>query len=160
MADASLTPHQQSLINALLADAPADFVGRHAHFLKVKQALLEIMGSVLQTSLNEHFTRLPQSTLAERRELAAELNRCLKSLSLAIRCPRTDKPAILVVDTADREHSDISRFRLQITDDHGRQQRPVTWSELPASLELMPAPIRIEPLSRERRPPTNPRGDR
>lgn len=145
---AALSPRQQALIAELFSETSDDFAAQQAHSHCVRQALFTAMGEALQRSLNEHLSRQPQSSMDDRRALAAEVNRCLRSLSLAIKCPRTGRPAILVVDTADGDHADVSRFRLQITDDLGKRRRTLTDINLPLPLSLMPASERIEGFRR------------
>ena len=148
MSDAALSPRQQALIAELFSEPSDDFATQQTHSLHVRQALFTAMGEALQSSLNDHLSRQPQSGIDDRRALAAEVNRCLRSLSLAVKCPRTGRPAILVVDTVDGDHPDVSRFRLQITDDQGRRRRTLTSLELPLPLSLMPALERVEPFRR------------
>lgn len=148
MASPTLTPHQQRLIEDLFSELPSNFTERKDALLGIRDAVRVAMAHALQHSLNEYLMRQPQNTLDERRELVSEVNSMLRNLSLAFKCPRTGRPAILVVDTGDARHQDAGRFRFQVTDDNGKLRRTLTSNDLPLPVELMPAAQRLESLSR------------
>lgn len=119
--------------------------------VKLLQALrnifLEELAIVLTQPLNQYLRERVTDDLAERRELASTTNAWLRSLGLAIRCPRTGSPGILVVDFKNPQHPDVTRFRIEIRDAHGRTRRHYTANALP-DLELIPDTPRAEPLAR------------
>jgi hypothetical protein len=151
MTDASLTPRQAGLIDELFVGLSGTFEEQRRQCLVIKDAALSAMAKSLEQSMNEYLAQARQFTLDERRELAAELNRCLSECSLAIRCPRTGRPAILVVDTLSADQPDVSRFRLQVRT-VGGSRRTATWPTLQLPLELMPAGERIEGFRRGSEP--------
>ena len=90
--------------------------------------------------------RRDEGILESRREVCSWVNAQLRTLGLAIRCPRTGQPSILVADARD-EHDHRGRFRLEHRDAGGRASRTLA-SVTPPVLDLMEDPPRREPLAR------------
>jgi hypothetical protein len=112
------------------------------------------MASALVPLFNVHVQSLPAESIQQKRDIASWCNRELHELNLAIRCPRTNKPAILVADT--RYDGDIKgRFRLSVRDEGGHLIRSGSWSDVP-TLELIQASPRLEPFAK--RGDSRPRG--
>jgi hypothetical protein len=96
--------------------------------------------------LNAQVSAMPSENYGDKQKIASWVNGELRRLGLAIRCPKTNHPAILVADVRGGEH-EISRFRLEIRDDSGNRKR--TWSSqsIP-ELTLMEDSPREEPIAK------------
>jgi hypothetical protein len=97
-------------------------------FAKVSELLLlarQEMAERLSGPLNTKVHRMPQETYEQKKSIASWVNATLREVGLAIRCPKTGRPAILIADIRNSPE-DSSRFRLEITEEDGRKVR--TWS--------------------------------
>ncbi len=117
-------------------------------FAEAKHVLSAAKESIigwLTPALNVQLGRMPHVSYKEKQEAASWANHHLRELGLAIRCPKTGRPAILVADERGGEYN-VSRFRLQIRDEHGHAKR--TWSsqDVP-TLQLMEDDPREEPIA-------------
>jgi len=133
-------------IRSMLQDMPAAYPSRYAAVSKISHIVHEEIARGLGSSLLEHLKKNESSDLTARRDLMTAVNEDLRSLHLAIRCPRTQRPAILIADSKDAEHK-ILRYRLQVYDNVHGAVKTWTSSQLPP-LELMEAQHRIENLSK------------
>lgn len=114
----------------MMQDLPDEF-GQLCDRLRVARRIFhEELGRALASPLTEEAGKRPQDELHEKRTLASWLNDLVRSLGLAIECPKTGKPSTLIADWRDGEQ-DASRYRLQIIDDRGRQTRSYTSRSLP-----------------------------
>ncbi len=105
-----------TLVQSQLARLPAEYAQRYAAASEMRHAFQSKLAESLQESLNEHLKTVPQDTLIEKQALASWVNEQLRLQGLAIRCPKTGLPAILVADFKDAQSEDISRFRLEVRD--------------------------------------------
>ena len=100
----------------------------HAFHAEMAEAMTPLLKAKLES--------MPRSNYAERQELASWCNHELHQLRLCIRCPNTNRSAILVADIGGTGQ-EYSRFRLSVRDEAGHSHR--TWSskELPEPFNLM-----------------------
>ena len=96
--------------------------------------------------LSRELAAMPHESYKEKQAAASWINGELRQLGLAIRCPKTHRPAILVADVQGGGH-DTSRFRLEIRDEEGHKKRTFT-SQKPPELELMEDAPRQEPIAK------------
>jgi hypothetical protein len=142
--------HYLNIIEALRQTRqtlPNDYRKQYTALLEIRKLFHAEVASALAPVLNEYAKQQPQTTVDERRELAASINNDLRSLGMTLKCPKTGLPVTMIVDTQDAAHPDVSRFRLERRDDRGRKIRTFTSGDLP-DLELMEDPPRIEGGSR------------
>ena len=85
---------------------------------------------------------LPIETLAEKRTAVKAVNGRLRSLGLAIRCPKTGLAARLVAHPGN--HPERGRFQIELLGDPPRRRTFSTPD--PPPLELMPEPPKREPM--------------
>lgn len=105
------------------------------------------LAEAIQPRLNAHLKQMPQSTLPERQALATWLHGQLHDrLGLAVRCPRTSHPALLITDRVYAD-KDYLRWRLHVTDPAGGSTKTYLSSKLP-ELDLMENPPRKETFSK------------
>lgn len=98
-------------------------------------ATRDVVADRLQVALNEKLRTVPQATYEDKRELAKWVNAELRRFGVALRCPKTGRPAFLVGHPGGQEG--VGRFHLEVTNESGRPVRTVTSVTLP-HLELMP----------------------
>jgi hypothetical protein len=103
----------------------------------------------LQPALNAYLQTRPSESYADKQDIASWVNNELHKHRLAIRCPKTGKPANLIADVQGGEDSP-SRFRLDVRGDDGNRVRTFSSREL-FELELMEDALREEPLARKYR---------
>lgn len=128
-------------------------VGSHDSFESELKALRELtsltkdeVAARLEPAMGRHLKDLPQDTYEERQSLASWVNGTLRELGLAIRCPKTGKPAILVADRRGGDDESV-RMRLEVRAEDGRRIRTFTSNDLP-TLRLMQDVPRPEGLAR------------
>jgi hypothetical protein len=90
----------------------------------------------IERSINERLSNLEPSTLPQKQEFAKAVNAELRSLGLAIRCPKTNRPSILVAGSSN--HPGIGRFQLEHKHMDGKPKRSYSTAVL-KSVTLMPA---------------------
>lgn len=95
----------------------------------------------LEPALNAHIQAMPHSVYDEKKTLAKWVNDELRRFDLAIKCPKTGQPSILLAGPGN--HPEIGRFMLEHRTPEGKRVRPVQTPELP-HIELMEATPRRE----------------
>lgn len=134
----------QSLLQMISRESPAGFAAKAERFIEVGHAFRKTVASLLQGPLNDHLQTLPQETPHEKQAIAVWVNAQMRALGLAIRCPKTGRPSVLISDIKE-SGSEIGRFRFENRDEQGAKVRSWTSTTLP-ELELMEDLPRREPL--------------
>lgn len=134
------------VLSALASGLPADYEEFTAAARALGRCFHCELATAMQPRLNSHLRTLPSDTYAEKQYIATWVNEQLRELGLAIRCPKTGKPANLIADVQAGEDS-ASRFRLDVRTDEGGRTRTFSSRDL-FDLELMEDATRQEPLSR------------
>jgi len=131
----------------LLRSLPTDYDNARDVAKEIRRTFHEELAAAMQPRLNGKMKTMPHDTYQEKQVLASWVNHTLHAdLGLAIRCPRSREPAILIADIRSTA-TQMSRFRLEIHDKKGRKVRTYSSAKLP-ELELMEDPPRQESLSR------------
>jgi hypothetical protein len=131
-----------------LRDLPFEYAECYRALVELSHDFRQEVADVLQPRLNRQLQTMAQDTYEEKRLLASWVNNELHQIGLAIKCPKTGKPATLVADIRGGR-TDSSRFRLDVRNDDGRHIRTVTVNQLP-ELELIEDEPRREGLARPR----------
>jgi hypothetical protein len=136
-----ISRHLDALLASLPKDAPYEMKAEKLAGLshEVRQRIAAELGP----ALNIKAQALPHDTYDEKKELARWVNDQLRRFDLAIKCPKTGQPSLLLVMTGD--HPAIGRFVIEHKTPEGKRVRPVTSTKLP-HLELMEAAPRRESL--------------
>ncbi len=131
---------------ALLATVPdsGGYVEQAQSLQELHHDFRREMAARLQPLLNVHIQAMPHDTYEEKKALARLVNDELRRFDLAIKCPKTGLPALLVGDPGN--HPEIGRFCIEIKAEDGKRKRTVNTPQLP-QLELMEAAPRREALS-------------
>jgi len=128
-------------------DSAASYADARRAAARLREDFYDEVARGVAPHLNAAIAEMPCATLEERRKLATWCNAELRQLGLAIRCPTTSKPAIMVADSREMEHG---RFRLQVRNERGDMMRTFTSSStLPPAISLMQCRSRAEPFARE-----------
>ena len=136
----------RNAFETLIEGLPEKYLGFASAAQKLENALRTELAAAIQPRLNVHIRSLPHETYAEKQTVASWVNDELRQLGLAIRCPRTGQPAILIADVQGGIDS-ASRFRLEIRGIDGSRTRTICSREM-LELEIMVDAIRPEPFSR------------
>jgi len=129
-ADRSEDMHSRlaTLVESDLSRVSADYASLRQYFLAQREALTNLTARNLRDALNAHIASLPKDSYEQKRQLATWLNTELRSLGVAIRCPKTGLPTYLRAHIG-REPT-VGRFRLDYWDGSVRQH-PASFNELP-----------------------------
>jgi hypothetical protein len=141
---ASFEKGLQSLLHELAGNPVADFNTLASRFQTATHVFRTRIAELLEGPLNDHLRSLPQETPSEKQALATWVNAQLRTLGLAVRCPKTGRPSALISDVKE-SGSRIGRFRTENRDENGLKVRPWTSTHLPL-LELLEDDPRLEPL--------------
>ncbi len=131
-----------------IADAlPDAYAKKRDGIVATGDAVREELARALEPILNAEAAKLPQATYDEKKTLAKWINAELRRVGLAIRCPKTGNPCLIVATTG---HSPlVGRFVLDYTDSEGKRQHPVSSVTLP-TLQLMPDDLTRAPYGERR----------
>jgi hypothetical protein len=150
----AMEPQRQAALKSLFANLPETYADRYVALQNIRHAFHREMAVVLETALNAHVANKPQDTPQERKELTGWINQELRDVGLCVQCPKTKKPASLIVDRQYADDPEITRFRFAIRSETGKSCHTGARRDLPY-LQLMEHPPRIEPFAKfyRRKPP-------
>jgi hypothetical protein len=143
----NLSLKQQRAVESLFVNLPDSYAERYAMMQSLRRSFYAELAKQLEPALNAYAQSQPQETWEERAALASWINRTLRQTGLALICPRTNRPAILISDVTGGNRRKM-HFRFQTTEPSGRRVRSAMSLELP-DLELTQAPLRVENLARD-----------
>lgn len=135
-------------LETLFDSLPPDYQNAAETAAKIRHHFHELMAAAIQVRLNEYVKTIPQETLEEKRDAASWINSELRKLGLAMKCPTTGNPGILVADYRGRDEDSTSRFRIASRETTGHRTRGASSSKI-ESMELMPDPPRLDYLGRK-----------
>lgn len=130
--------------SAMLGSLPGDYAVLAEALAAANHGLRRAIADRLQPALNAHVQAMPQGTHEEKQAVCKWVNAELRPFGLAVRCPNTGLPAILVADTQGADRSK-SRFRFEIVNADGKKTRTFGKAQLPP-LELIEDKPRVEAL--------------
>ena len=139
----------QKVFSTLLDRLPTDYTAAYPQLLELRSIFHHELASCMQARLNEHLTKLELDSYQQKQGIATWVNQQLREVGLAIRDPKTGRPATLVADTRDA-NDELGRFRFDVRDDDGRTRRTFTSNTLPL-LELMEDEVRREAFAKQQR---------
>lgn len=124
------------VLELLAATEPTEYPAFFDHLLALAVAVREELAARLSSRLAAQVRAMPHETYAEKQELAKWVNGQLRQLGLAVRCPKTGRPAILLADHG----PDPEKGRFQVQTVHDRK-RTLSSVGLPEFIP-MPADLR------------------
>jgi hypothetical protein len=130
------------MINRVLSDPSRDYTKQVEGLRELRTAFHQELAAAFEPAFNAALDQTPQDNLEEKRQLCVDANATLKSLGLAINCPKTGQPAIMVADVQGRD-DDQGRFRLEVRASSGHATRTFSSRSLP-SFGLVADPLRPE----------------
>ncbi len=132
------------LLAALLATVPKDAV-----YVELTQDLEGLnhdfrreIAARLEPAMNAHVSAMPHDTYDEKKSLAKWVNEELRKYGLAVKCPKTGNPGLLVASPGD--NPETGRFQIDILTPDGKRKRTFSSVSLP-TLELTEASARRSP---------------
>lgn len=144
-----------SALGRLSATLPQAYEQRADVLYAIIHSVRSEAAALLAPALHARAQAMPHATYDEKKELARWVNEELRRFDLAIKCPKTGNPSVLLVGTG--HHPEIGRFHLEHKTPEGKRTRSLTSAELP-DFELMEANPRREAFlewrERVRRQPT------
>jgi hypothetical protein len=132
--------------SSFLSQIPSDFSELSLQGQNCLDTLREVIATHLEPVVNQYANDQPRATWEEKRALASTVNENLQKLGLAIKCPETGNPAILIADRRS-DSPEVTRFRLHVRKPGGGRAAKGVWRELPP-LELMLDSGRVEPFAK------------
>jgi len=118
-----------------LEDLPRDFDVRRSVARELQHATREAIARSIEPVLNDKVRSMPMATYEDKKALAKWVNAELNDLGLALRCPKTGRPAWLLGHASGTPG--VGRFHYELSDPREGHRRTVTSTALP-HLELMP----------------------
>lgn len=132
--DLSERGNLKSAIRASLARTPPKYVDIRSTLTRLDDTFRSEVGQTLEAPLNAHARSLPHETYEDKKELAKWVNAELRRFGLAIRCPKTGRPAHLVGNAGGQPG--VGRFQLEIFEPTGERRQTVSSVQMP-NLELI-----------------------
>ena len=144
----------RTALQSVLAGLPEDYPSRYAELVKMSHVFHQEIAKSLEPAIAVQAKAAEVPDLAERRSQVTRLNEDLRRLHLALRCPKTQRPAILIADIRTNREGETEglRFRLQVHGEAGKTFKSFSSNGLPP-LDLMEDAVRIETFSRSLRKP-------
>jgi hypothetical protein len=143
--DRSELEAQLASVVDLLANGSELKIGElDVRLLNARVLFNEAVAELYCAPFNAYLQSSPQRTVDEKRQLSREANDKLRTLGLAIRCPRTGRAAWLLADAGGGPGG---RFQLSLASQVPKRRKTVSFAALP-SLTLVPRPERQEPFLR------------
>ena len=136
-------PSLEDKLKELTQGLPEDYDGRAAALTEFNHACGRHLADQLAPALNAKVHGMPHATYEEKKALAKWVNDELRRFDLAIKCPKTGQPSLLLAGPGN--HPEAGRFILEHKTSDGKRVRPVNSPVLP-HLELMEANPRREAL--------------
>lgn len=116
-----------------LGDLPEDYPARRQVLAALHDVTRSTIAKALESVLNDHAAEMPHATYEEKKELAKWVNAELRRFGLAIKCPKTGRPAILIGHATGVPG--VGRFHIEVLGEEGVAKRTFTGVQLP-KLEL------------------------
>lgn len=109
----------RSAVRGLLRDLSADCSTAHGQLRTARDIVYEELARAFESPLFDYLKAQPHETALQKATLAQDCTTLLTSLGLAIRCPRTSRPAKLTVTVPADDTSGKGYFTLQVADSTG-----------------------------------------
>ena len=126
----------EAATEALLASLPTEYRPLTGKLLDVDDRFRRSMASRLANAFNVEVSTMPAATYDDKRTLARWVNAELRRFGLAVVCPKTQRPAVLLADPGGIPGA--GRFQFQSETPEGRKVRAYSSAVLPR-LELTAA---------------------
>ncbi len=127
----------EAATEALLRSFPEGYQPLTGKVLDVDQSFRRALAARLEEPLNQQVSVMPAATYDDKRAVARWVNSELRRVGLALVCPKTRRPSVLLADPGGTPG--IGRFQFQSESPEGRKVRAYSSAMLPR-LELTTAP--------------------
>lgn len=116
-----------------IGDLSGDYAARRGALTALHDVTRSTIANALEPALNEQAAAMPHATYEEKKDLAKWINAELRRFGLAIKCPKTGRPAILIGHATGVPG--VGRFHIEVLGEEGVAKRTYTGVQLP-KLEL------------------------
>lgn len=130
--------------------ADADYDRLIVELRELSELTRQEMAERLAPALTQRVKSMRQLTYEDKQRVATWINNEIRPLGLAVKCPATGQPGILIVDLGGAA-GDVSRFRVESHDASGKRIRKFLAGEL-HTIDLVPAMPRGEGAARPKSP--------
>jgi hypothetical protein len=121
----------------LLKSLPEGYLPLTGKLADVDKAFRVAIARRVTDAFNRHVVTMPAASYDDKRALARWVNAELRRLGLALVCPKTRRPAVLLADPGGA--AGVGRFQFQSEGPDGRKVRAYSSATLPV-VELTAAP--------------------
>lgn len=135
----------RNTFRSLMDDTPTSYQSRYEQFVLMGDVFFEELGLRLERPLNQYLASQPEPMLNQ--AMADQLGRQLAQIHLAPRCPRSGRPAKLVIDSTSSPDSNSHKFGLVVTDENGQSFRTFSQRKLPEFQLMQDDQLRSPKLS-------------
>jgi hypothetical protein len=105
---------REEKFNSVLGALPGEFQELTRELASATHDYREAIAKRLQPRLIAHINAMPQETLEQKKGVQAKILEVLEPLSLAVRCPKTDRPAKLKAAVGSKEGSNHFHYEVYI----------------------------------------------
>jgi len=141
-----VTPRLARIEQLLRSASESEYTVLYGHLDELGMLTRAEMAARLTPALNRMARTFDVGTYAKKQDVASWVNTQLRPLGLALRCPKTGLPAIIVADLQGGI-DDIGRFRLEVRDKGGKRKRTTSSKEW-TDLEVIADIPRPEPFAK------------
>jgi hypothetical protein len=127
----------ETATEALLKTLPDGYLPLTGKLVDVDKTFRRAVASRLEEALNEQVSAMPAASYDDKRALARWVNAELRRFGLALVCPKSRRPSVLLADPGGTPGA--GRFQFQSESPEGRKVRAFSAAALPR-LELTAAP--------------------
>jgi hypothetical protein len=127
----------EAATEALLRSLPDGYHPLTGKMVDVDHGFRRALARRLEEALNQQVDGMPATTYDDKRTLARWVNAELRRFGLALVCPKTRRPSVLLADPGGTPG--VGRFQFQSESPEGRKVRAYSSATLPR-LELTAAP--------------------
>jgi hypothetical protein len=127
----------EAATEALLMSLPDKYQPLAGKFADVDRSFRMSLSRRLEDALNQQVATMPAATYDDKRTLARWVNAELRRFGLALVCPKSRRPSVLLADPGGT--AGVGRFQFQSEAPDGRKVRAHSSATLPR-LELTAAP--------------------
>jgi hypothetical protein len=124
----------RNTFRTLMDETPTSYPSRYQQLAAMSDVFHEELARQVGNSLNPFLASQPEPMLNQ--AMADQVGRQLSQIHLAPRCPRSGRPARLVIDSIDSPGCKHRKFGLVVTDENGQSFRTFSQRKLP-ELDLM-----------------------
>lgn len=133
----------RAMMKDIADDLPRDLEARAETLAAIRGVFHEEVAATMTPVLNDALRSRTVKSLQDRKRLAAWIDHIASPLGLAVQCPRTGEPALLVAEPMDTQVRGQGRFTYWVNDRRYGIHRSSSERDL-SPLSIIPAPLDFE----------------